>query len=72
MKVCLTGALQFCSRIVEAESPMAIVIPTRGSSFSIKLRDGDIAWNDFLERVGDFKYAIIFQHDIRLFIYLFF
>ncbi|KAH7528835.1 hypothetical protein FEM48_Zijuj05G0114900 [Ziziphus jujuba var. spinosa] len=43
------------SRIVEAESPMAIVIPTRGSSFSIKLRDGDIAWNDFLERVGDFK-----------------
>ncbi|XP_015883196.3 hexanoyl-CoA synthase [Ziziphus jujuba] len=43
------------SRIVEAESPMAIVIPTRGSSFSIKLRDGDVAWNDFLERVGDFK-----------------
>ncbi|KAF3437940.1 hypothetical protein FNV43_RR20696 [Rhamnella rubrinervis] len=43
------------SRIVEAESPMAIVIPTRGSGFSIKLRDGDISWHEFLERVRDFN-----------------
>ena len=64
MKVCLTGALQFCSRIVEAESPMAIVIPSRGSGLSIKLRDGDISWHEFLESVRDFKYAILFHPDI--------
>ncbi|KAL5544827.1 hypothetical protein UlMin_008611 [Ulmus minor] len=43
------------SRVVEAQSPMAIVIPTRGSSFSTKLRPGDISWHDFLERAKDFK-----------------
>ncbi|KAG7944430.1 hypothetical protein I3843_15G102100 [Carya illinoinensis] len=43
------------SRIVEAQSPMAIVIPTRGSSFSMKLRDDDISWHDFLGRVKHFK-----------------
>lgn len=46
-----------CSRIVEAQSPMAIVIPVRGSSFSMKLRDDDISWDDFLGRVKDLKYA---------------
>ncbi|KAB1218865.1 putative acyl-activating enzyme 17, peroxisomal [Morella rubra] len=44
-----------CSRIVEAQSPMAIVIPVRGSSFSMKLRDDDISWDDFLGRVKDLK-----------------
>nr|KAJ0226928.1 hypothetical protein LSAT_V11C100006910 [Lactuca sativa] len=39
------------SRVVDAQSPMAIVIPTRGSGFSMKLRDGDISWHDFLEQV---------------------
>lgn len=43
------------SRIVEAQSPMAVVIPARGSSFSMKLRDGDISWHDFLGRVKNFK-----------------
>ncbi|CAK9147864.1 unnamed protein product [Ilex paraguariensis] len=47
--------LPLYSRVVDAQSPMAIVIPTRGSSFSIKLRDGDISWHDFLERVKDSK-----------------
>ncbi|EXC25137.1 putative acyl-activating enzyme 17 [Morus notabilis] len=42
-------------RVVEAQSPMAIVIPTRGSSFSTQLRHGDIGWHDFLERVKEFK-----------------
>nr|GMD34034.1 probable acyl-activating enzyme 17, peroxisomal [Ipomoea batatas] len=42
-------------RVVDAESPMAIVIPNRASSLSIKLRDGDIAWHDFLERVKESK-----------------
>ncbi|KAJ8540511.1 hypothetical protein K7X08_032498 [Anisodus acutangulus] len=43
------------SRVVDAHSPMAIVIPNRASSLSIELRDGDISWPDFLERVKDSK-----------------
>ncbi|XP_016450829.2 hexanoyl-CoA synthase isoform X1 [Nicotiana tabacum] len=41
------------SRVVDARSPTAIVIPNRASSLSIQLRDGDISWPDFLERVKD-------------------
>jgi hypothetical protein len=43
---------------VDAESPMAIVIPSRSSGFSMKLRNGDLSWFDFLERVNSIKYAI--------------
>ncbi|KAE8695044.1 Calcium sensing receptor [Hibiscus syriacus] len=43
------------SRVVEAHAPMAIVIPARSSTFSIKFLDGDISWPDFLERVKKFK-----------------
>ncbi|KAJ9174109.1 hypothetical protein P3X46_017172 [Hevea brasiliensis] len=43
------------SRVVDAQSPMAIVIPTKGSSFSMKLRGGDISWHDFLERVENIR-----------------
>lgn len=46
-----------CSRIVDAESPMAIVIPTRGSELGMKLRDGDLSWCDFLEGVDSLKYV---------------
>ncbi|KAA8542327.1 hypothetical protein F0562_023537 [Nyssa sinensis] len=46
--------LPLYSRVVDAQSPMAIVIPTRGS-FSMKLRDGDISWHDFLEKVKNLK-----------------
>ncbi|KAL3655286.1 putative acyl-activating enzyme 17, peroxisomal [Castilleja foliolosa] len=47
--------LPLYSRVAEAESPMAIVIPTRGSSFSMKLRDKDISWQSFLERANSSK-----------------
>ncbi|GMJ13719.1 acyl-activating enzyme 17 [Hibiscus trionum] len=47
--------LPLYSRVVEAQAPMAIVIPSRSSGFSIKLRNGDISWPDFLERVKKFK-----------------
>ncbi|CAN1266964.1 Hexanoyl-CoA synthase [Linum perenne] len=41
----------FCSRVVDAQAPMAVVIPaTEASSFTTKLRDGDISWHYFLER----------------------
>ncbi|XP_062116885.1 hexanoyl-CoA synthase isoform X3 [Humulus lupulus] len=43
------------SRIVEAQSPMAIVIPSKGSSVSAELRHGDVSWHDFLKRANDFK-----------------
>ena len=58
MTTYLTLYFLSCSRIVEAQSPMAIVIPLRGSSFSMKLRDGDISWHDFLGRVEDLRYAL--------------
>ncbi|XP_027335151.1 probable acyl-activating enzyme 17, peroxisomal isoform X2 [Abrus precatorius] len=48
-------SLPLYSRIVDAQSPMAIVIPTRVSEFSMKLRDGDLAWHDFLERANSLK-----------------
>lgn len=43
------------SRVVNAQAPMAIVIPTKGCSFSINLRDGDISWHDFLEKATDLR-----------------
>lgn len=39
---------------------MAIVLLTKGSNSSMKLRDGDIFWHDFLETVKDFKYVLYF------------
>ncbi|KAK4844856.1 hypothetical protein QYF36_025159 [Acer negundo] len=42
------------SRIKDAQAPMAIVIPARGT-FSMDLRDGDIFWHDFLERARNFR-----------------
>ncbi|KAL4280296.1 hypothetical protein GQ457_03G018640 [Hibiscus cannabinus] len=47
--------LPLYSRVVEAHAPMAIVIPSRSSGFSIKLRNGDFSWPDFIERVKKFK-----------------
>ncbi|XP_074317099.1 putative acyl-activating enzyme 17, peroxisomal isoform X2 [Silene latifolia] len=38
-------------RVIDAQAPLAIVIPASGSSFNIKLRSGDISWHDFRERV---------------------
>ncbi|XP_038880763.1 probable acyl-activating enzyme 17, peroxisomal isoform X2 [Benincasa hispida] len=43
------------SRVVDAQSPLAIVIPTKSTGFSMKLRDEDISWHDFLERVKDLR-----------------
>ncbi|KAF4398802.1 hypothetical protein G4B88_028165 [Cannabis sativa] len=43
------------SRVVEAKSPMAIVIPCSGSNIGAELRDGDISWDYFLERAKEFK-----------------
>lgn len=51
----LASLVENCSRVVDAQSPMAIVIPNRASSLSIELRDGDISWPDLLNRVKDSK-----------------
>ncbi|KAH6763477.1 acyl-activating enzyme 17 [Perilla frutescens var. hirtella] len=44
--------LPLYSRVVEAQSPLAIVIPNKGTSLSMKLRDNDISWQSFLERTN--------------------
>ncbi|KAI4374501.1 hypothetical protein MLD38_012487 [Melastoma candidum] len=44
-------AIPLYSRVVDAESPMAVVMSAKESSVSVKLREGDISWNEFLERV---------------------
>ncbi|EOA22761.1 hypothetical protein CARUB_v10003474mg [Capsella rubella] len=35
-------------RVVDAEAPLAVVIPARGSSCRTKLREKDLSWNNFL------------------------
>ncbi|CAN6174185.1 unnamed protein product [Urochloa humidicola] len=56
--------LPLYSRVVEAKSPMAIVIPVRGSLPIKGLRVNDLSWQDFLGRVNDTKvgnYAAVMQ-----------
>ncbi|KAK7411277.1 hypothetical protein VNO78_02710 [Psophocarpus tetragonolobus] len=43
------------SRVVDAESPTAVVVPSKGSELSMKLRNGDLSWHDFLEKVNSLK-----------------
>ncbi|KAK7281689.1 hypothetical protein RIF29_09886 [Crotalaria pallida] len=43
------------SRVVDAQSPMAVVIPTKGSGVSMKLRNNDLSWDDFLEGVNNLR-----------------
>lgn len=67
----LTFYLNNCSRVVDAGSPKAIVISAKEFSVSVKLREGDISWNKFLERVDTFKYDFLFciferQFSLRL------
>ncbi|KAG9448703.1 hypothetical protein H6P81_008668 [Aristolochia fimbriata] len=47
--------LPLYSRVADAEAPLAIVIPARGSSLTINLRAGDISWHAFLESVQNSK-----------------
>ncbi|ERN05891.1 probable acyl-activating enzyme 17, peroxisomal isoform X1 [Amborella trichopoda] len=44
-------SLPLYSRVVEAYAPLAIVLPARGSSPSVELREGDLSWDEFLARV---------------------
>ncbi|KAI8528734.1 hypothetical protein RHMOL_Rhmol12G0170300 [Rhododendron molle] len=47
------------SRVIDAQPPVAIVIPSRSSSFDTKLRDGDISWHDFLAKVKHFRQELV-------------
>ncbi|XP_010546235.1 PREDICTED: probable acyl-activating enzyme 17, peroxisomal [Tarenaya hassleriana] len=42
-------------RVVDAEAPIAIVIPARGSSFSMNLRKNDLSWDNFLGKARNFR-----------------
>ncbi|XP_043716637.1 probable acyl-activating enzyme 17, peroxisomal [Telopea speciosissima] len=48
-------SLPLYSKVVDAQSPPAIVVPTRGSSFIRKLRDSDLSWHAFIDRVKHSK-----------------
>ncbi|KAI7993695.1 putative acyl-activating enzyme 17, peroxisomal [Camellia lanceoleosa] len=52
--------LPLYSRVIDAQSPIAIVIPSGGSSFGIKLRDGDISWLEFLAKVEHFRQELFY------------
>ncbi|XP_058112317.1 probable acyl-activating enzyme 17, peroxisomal [Magnolia sinica] len=47
--------LPLYGRVVDAHAPLAIVIPARGSTFRVELRDSDISFHAFLERVDHSK-----------------
>lgn len=49
----LTLNVFYYSRVVEAQSPMAIVLAANESSLMVTLRSGDISWNNFLALAGD-------------------
>lgn len=48
-------SLPLYSRVVDARSPLAIVIPARDSCLSTTLREGDISWHDFLDRARNYR-----------------
>ncbi|GJX88108.1 probable acyl-activating enzyme 17, peroxisomal [Tanacetum coccineum] len=55
-------SLPLYSRVVEARSPLAIVIPARDSCLSTILREGDLSWHDFLDRAknnGNVEYVAV-------------
>lgn len=39
-------------RVVEADAPTAIVLPGNGSTLTVTLREGDVFWNDFLDKAS--------------------
>ncbi|XP_013677296.1 probable acyl-activating enzyme 17, peroxisomal [Brassica napus] len=42
-------------RDVDAEAPLAIVIPARGSFVRMNLRENDLSWNEFLGKAGNMR-----------------
>lgn len=41
-----------CSRVVEAQSPLAIVIPADGKASCLRLRNGDMLWSEFVAKAN--------------------
>ncbi|KAL0890514.1 hypothetical protein Bca101_014497 [Brassica carinata] len=42
-------------RVVDAEAPLAIVIPARGSLVRVNLRENDLSWNEFLGKARNLR-----------------
>ncbi|KAI8028645.1 putative acyl-activating enzyme 17, peroxisomal [Camellia lanceoleosa] len=57
--ICGDKRLPLYSRVIKAKSPIAIFIPSGGSSFGIILRDGDISWHEFLAKVEHFSHPVM-------------
>ncbi|KAF3581208.1 hypothetical protein DY000_02029850 [Brassica cretica] len=52
-------------RDVDAEAPLAIFIPARGSFVRMNLRENDLSWNEFLGKAGNMRYAQCIQYTRR-------
>ena len=61
-KMVLTLSIWLCRRVVDAEAPLAIVIPARGSFVRMNLRENDLSWNDFLGKAGNMRYTQCIQY----------
>ncbi|KAJ8630448.1 hypothetical protein MRB53_023771 [Persea americana] len=48
-------SLPLYRRVVDAHAPLAIVAPATGSNSTVELRDCDITWHSFMERVKHLK-----------------
>jgi hypothetical protein len=56
----------FDSRVVEAQGPLAIVIPADGKSMGLQLREGDLSWDDFLSCSNHLSRSDIIQISFHL------
>ncbi|KAK1315876.1 putative acyl-activating enzyme 17, peroxisomal [Acorus calamus] len=45
------------SRVIEAHAPPVIVVPGKGSTIAVELRDRDVSWHSFLGRVKNSIYS---------------
>lgn len=61
-KIGLTLSILFCRRVVDAEAPLAIVVPARGSSCRTKIREKDLSWNNFLGKARSLRYNQCIQY----------
>lgn len=65
-KIVLTLSIGLCRRVVDAEAPLAIVIPARGSFVRMNLRENDLSWNEFLGKAGNMRYTHCVYNTVQL------
>ena len=48
-----------CSRVVQAQAPRAIIVPANGKVSSLKLREGDMLWDDLLAQANHLSRSVV-------------